>query len=483
MALLMVMGVAYAGYVKQQSSGDSELDPDIHLEGKTGVTLLPLEQTLSVFEAPMASIAFFDGSYQSAAEYLRPRMADIVKKNPWLGGWLLKAPGEKEMKLWFDPSSDDLAPNIFRVYEPGDIPLSRNNTLYSDYDAIVREHGAKVPSNKELMGRNIPIFQLSVIPDAEAPEERFALVASMSHVGGDPHTFFMIYNMLYKGTNIFELNPMRKLLASESIMNRMGKQETFYISQAVANPVWRPSHKKEEEDEEDKMQMMIFHISQAWLDEREEALSGIDKIESGGEKMMNPTGQHVVSTYALLASWFFKKVSASVGLMTCSVRNKLLDCDVNDCDAGNYQNPIPLTSIDYATPQLVSKALETGRRCGSVPPEPLPRFQWDKTFSVATDWSDYYETSVDIGSDDDMISEVQQIPLYDTKDLLSLPNKLSLIVLFTARGKNNRVVGEGGDSPRKFGALVVAPKSVHNKIKDCGIVEGDVIFESKSNIL
>lgn len=186
MALILVVGVAYTAYTSQEHKLD--VDPEIDLNGKASVELLPLEQTLSLLEAPLATISFFEGDYLAASEFLRMRVADIVYRNPWLGGWFLKVPGQKDTKLYYDPSSDDVAPNILHIYKPGEIVLSFDDHEHIDYDRIADP--AKVKYNKDLVGKNLPIWKVSIIPDAITPEKRFALVVSMSHVGGDVHTFY-----------------------------------------------------------------------------------------------------------------------------------------------------------------------------------------------------------------------------------------------------------------------------------------------------
>jgi hypothetical protein len=265
MALLLVVGVAYTAYQKNEDA-KYPLDPEIQLDGKVAVELLPLEQTLAVLEAPLTTISFFDGDYKTASNYLQTRVADILQKNPWLGGRFLKKPGDRSMKLFFDPSGEDLAPNIFQQFKPGEeITLSRNRHQdYSEYNAICKP--ATVKLNKDLVGRNEPIWRVSIIPDAESPDTRFALLMSMSHVGGDIFTFYRIYNMLYKGTAIHVMNPIRKLNFSEAVVERMGKQEANYIRNAVATPLKRmilPS-----KDEDDPLITRHYFVSTSWIEEQ-----------------------------------------------------------------------------------------------------------------------------------------------------------------------------------------------------------------------
>lgn len=449
MALILVVGSAYLAYSNTQNQKLHQLDPDIDLEGKMSVDLLPLEQTLSLLEAPIATISFFKGDYKVAAEYLRSRVPDIVYRNPWLGGWILQTKDDRSIKLYFDPSSDDVAPGILKVYEPGEIHLT-TDTSSQDYDHIV--HEATVKSNRDLVGKNEPIWKVTIIPCSDTPNTRFALVVSMSHVGGDAHTFHQVYNMLSKGTEIMRLNPLRKYMVSEAAQAHMGRQETFYIKNAVANPIW---HRANSGDNNDALKTRHVYISQTWLDEH---------LEQATTEEAESVEIVTVSPLSVVSSWFFQQVDATVGLIAQSVRNKLRPmCDVGDLDAGNYQNPIPVTSVDYATPQLVERALQTLKRCGSDPIAPLPSFSWDATYSVSIDWNRFRDCGLDLG--DDTLTEALHMPLYNVEKLNEQSHKLSFICIYA--------VGPGGKdgSKSRYGAMIVAPQSVLESIEASDFVD------------
>jgi len=452
MALILVVGVAYTAYASQEHK--FELDPDIELDGKESVELLPLEQTLSLLEAPLATISFFEGDYVAASEFLRMRVADIVYRNPWLGGWILQMQGDKAIKLYFDPSSDDVAPGIFHMYEPGEIALSYDDHDHVDYDRIA--HPAKVNDNKYLVGKNLPIWKVSIIPDAVTPNKRFALVVSMSHVGGDAHTFYQIYNMLYRGAPILPLNPRRKLYVSGHVATRMGVQEAYYVKHAVHKPLWRQLSSTSEHGA-DKLQTRQVYVSSKWLEDR------LEQLQEGPDSDVEVLR---VTPFSVVSSWFFQLVQPTVGLVGYSIRNQLANCDLDDLDAGNYQNPIPVTELDYATPQLIEQALRTGRRCGSDPPTPLPGFSRNATFSISIDWAQHFERGLDLG--DKVAKEMQHLPLYNVDKLNEQNSKLSFICLYTANPAS-----EG--SPSRMGAMIVAPQSMMETIVASEFVGGVIV--------
>jgi hypothetical protein len=415
-----------------------------------------LEQTLSLLEAPLATISFFEGDHLAASEFLRMRIADIVYRNPWLGGWLLKKPGEKAIKLFFDPTSDDVAPGIFHVYEPGEIVLSYDKHEHMDYDRIAEP--AKVNYNKDLVGKNLPIWKVSVIPDAVTPNERFAMVVSMSHVGGDAQTFYQIYNMLYRNAPIMSLNPMRKLHVSDAVAARMGVQETFYVKNAVHKPYWRQLSSSSDHGV-DPIQTRQVYVSQQWLDDQ------LEQLQEGQEDGNSDVEILRVTPISVVASWFFQLVGATVGLLGYNVRNQLEpSCDVGDLDAGNYQHPIPVTAIDYATPLLVEQALRTGKRCGSNPAQSLPGFSRDATFSIAIDWAQYFERQLDLG-EGTIKGKSLHLPLYNVDKLNGQTSKLSFVCLYTACPATD-------STPSRMGAMIVAPQSVIEKIEASEFSDG-----------
>jgi hypothetical protein len=456
MALIIVFGMAYASYQTYHAESSSETDPEINLEGKVSVQLLPLELTSNLLEAPISTITFFEGHPAKAVEYLQTRVADIAYRNPWIGGWLLRDSKSKELRLWYDPSGDNLAPGLLQVFEPGQIPLHRD-ALYENFHEMLMLHGATVPPNKSLVGKNHPILKISVIPDDLSPTERFSVVMSMSHIGGDKHTYYQLFNMLYRGAKIFALNPVRKLAVSDAVYSRMGQKESFYVRNATKEPMWQPFQGKEVSD---PMQVKMFYFSCQWVDERKKQASKAQDENEGFEVDMRQ------SNYAVLASWFFGIANSTVGLLTFNFRNFLQGFDLNDMDAGNYQNPIPLTAIDYATPGLIQRAMDTGKRCGTDPIAPLPKnYQTENSCSIAIDWAESRDAAIDMGED---VEETLHVPMYSAKALRGVPNRLSFMVLFTACAKTAHRV-------KRDALLVVAAKSVFDKLDDCGIVE-EVIY-------
>ena len=447
MPIIIAAGAAYATYVSMKSS-DMEMGEEVNLDEKTGINLLPFEHKLGLLEAPISTIAFFDGDYNLVAETLQLRVKDILKANPWLGGWLAKKKGEKEMKLWYDESGNEMAPGAFQVFEPGEIPLSRD-TSYIEYADILKDTGVKVPSNKELLGKNLAMWRVSIIPDANDPQVRFALVVSMSHVSGDAATFYGLYQMLSPEADVVSMNPVRRSDAAEELIRRIGRESLSYITNAISNPIWEYTQVSD-----NPIQYSMFYVSETWLQKLHEE-HNTDKDGTA------------VSDNSLLAYMFFKTMSKpTIGFMTYQLRNRFDDCPVSDTDAGNYNVSIPYTEIDYATPELLHESLKTGVRCGSDVPAPLPGFKWDATFSITTNWATHYKMPVNLGND---VEETLHMPLYDVRELKCIPSKLSLMCLFTTSAGGNEA------SKPRLGAFVVAPRSIMLEVEGSGIVDEPIV--------
>ena len=159
------------------------------------------------------------------------------------------------------------------------------------------------------------------------------------------------------------------------------------------------------------MQLNIFFLWCEWLDHHKP------------QQFCGREASHLISRqsdYALLASWFFGLVNATFGLLAFKSRNFLEGCDLNDTDAGNYQNPIPLMPVDYNTPRLVQQALDTGKCCSTDPIASLPLFHNENSCAIAIDWDKRKYTAVDIGGS---CEETLHVPLYGSKELRSVHNK------------------------------------------------------------
>jgi hypothetical protein len=282
---------------------------------------------------------------------------------------------------------------------------------------------------------------------------------SMSHVGGDIFTFYRIYNMLYKGTAIHVMNPMRKFNFAEAVVERMGKQESNYIRNALSTPLTRMISSSSGKD--DLLITRHYFVSASWIEEQI-AKESTESVRDALVMTLSPT--------SVISSWFFRIAQATVGFIANNKRNLLETCDIHDSDAGNYQNPIPLTEVDYAAPLLVERALRSGKRCGSTPPAPLPTFGYDCTYSFMVDWTQFFTYQLDLG--DDSMRETLHLPIYNVPNIQKQTSNLSLLCLYTAHPKS-------ASQPARMGAMIVAPQSMMQVIEESDFCNGVIVETSQ----
>lgn len=463
MPSLLLVAAAYAAYKhthnEDQQNEDQEPEASIDLDNKTSVLLLSAESEFGIYEAPISTITFFDGSYREAATALMPRIVEVLQENPWLGGWILKDKNDKDLiKIFFDPTGKDHTPDHFQMLPPGQIPLSRERTKYDEISEVLSEHGVLVENTKSIIGRNKPIFKLSIIPDADQPDQRFALVMSFSHLGGDACTYYNIFRMLDAEAPVQALSPIRDHRFPNVLEQNLGEQEINYVKNQLSleRNIFDWGKKKD-----DPIERRVFYVSKDFIREGKE----------GSDTML--------SANSIITSWFLKSVQASVGFMVCNLRNRLEGCDVTDHDAGNYTHGICYMPVDYDTPDHVQKSLAYFRRCGMDPPTELPRFKRNFKLSVSVNWSTFLHDGIHVC---DGVDLKLHLPLFTKAMIQSLPSNFSMLQLFTIEPKENE--------DRKVGANVVAPRSVWSVIDESGIVEkylpssfqkeGDSIAESGS---
>lgn len=512
MVLMTAIGVAAFTYATQRAPDKSDenddavpatdgasppakpLDPSV-IAGLRALDLLPIERSLALFEAPSATITFMAGDPAVATTHLRPRVTEIVARNPWLGGCLAKKAGK--VSLFYDEDGVLLHPQVFYSFAPGVIPLTR----FSAYDKLgdlFAGHDVVVRCNADLVGRDLPLFRVAVIPDAEAPGSRFALVVSMSHVVGDGHTFHRIFKMLAADEEVLALNPVRRPEFVEAVVDLCGPNDAFYVSKISRSPLWAdlvPSQRDER-----TMVRAAFFISEEWVEGQKEAwvkkekmeearrmftsdrgfegttghrLADVEEEEHGGddietklvtkndntdvavpprvtlspEKYGVPKSNFKVSyashqaaphltTNDVVASWFFRSVHATVGLVPYTLRGAARSPTITDNDAGNYAMAIPLPPEDYSTPTLIQRARQTGRRAHTH--LPLPPHRRDSRYAVCVDWRNIglRRGGLTLGRDDDndggRCTQVLHLPCYQGRDLEFIPKSFSSIHLFNA---------------------------------------------------
>ena len=523
MPITTALLVAAAAYQAQKVSGggggeDCNDDDDCNppnitpelLENKVPIELLPLEQSLSMLEWPIVTVSFYTcpaAHMEGVTHRIEKRVHDILAANPWLGGWIVRGKGvgsfDKTPRLWYDPLGNEMAPTIYQKLSHDDIPLDKD-TDFIDYESILSNTNATVKTNPEIENRKEePLFRVTVIPH----QSSFALLVSMSHICGDGHTYYRIYNMLLGNEPITSLKCQRELLYSTKVMELVGRQEAHYIQHITEDPAWvklfrwdsADSSANEEEDTLDNLQGRVFTVDREWIaniksshmtvGQRFDAIvEGSDIAQSTLRSPMTATylteleneirnANPTQSTNDILCSFFWSLVEPHVGLMSVNFRKRLGILDEDH--AGNYANPIPYTKEDYKSPLLIRKSLDNCRRAGVLMggtdrPTVLPRPHAELTFSVITNWTSFLsKTDKDKKQIDDTVEEeedswcssssgiklIRHLPIISPKGMMKdMPKRMSLLIIFSS----------GVDD---IGCALIAPGRVMNEIDNCGVVK------------
>lgn len=508
---LIIAAATYAAKAKsddvtdENDSSNPENITPAFVEGKTPIELLPLEQKLTIFEHPIATISFYDCASLDSNDLtvvigkLENRVKDIVKANPWLGGWLISGKGigsfDKTHRLWYDPSGEEMAPGIFQEIAFKDVPVGRS-TPFVEYETILCKSSALVKNNPLIVNRKEePLFRVRIIPE---PDERaldgvdslhingFALVVSMSHVCGDAHTYYRIQNMILGKEHITALIPQRELSFSQKVTELMGRQEAHYVSHVTTDPAWAKlfrTSSSADEDPESELKGRVFTIDKNFIGNikamsmvsgnvadlttsvMRSPMSNANRFEL--DSIQNPTQ----STNDILVSWFWNEVKPDVGMMAVNLRDRVQIISNNH--VGNYNNPISYTPEDYKSPMLIRESLKQCRRSGvseSGAPTVLPRASPDTTFSIVTNWSSFRPLAQNQISEDESkdisgwncnngVTFLRHLPLiYPRQMIKTMPKRMSFMIIFS--------------SGQDVGCVVIAPNRVMQEIDLCGLVQG-----------
>jgi hypothetical protein len=541
MALTLLIAGAYAGYIAQQRAEMAKYDESIHLEGKTKVQLL-MGERMDILEIPLTCLNWFEGDYRKVVPHLRQRMDEILKKNPFLGGWLILDKDDNvALTLFYDQTGQDLnnKDKIFQVYEPNhendqgagediseDAPLMSGEsehkpklagklaltprTSYKDMSQQLRQAGAMLPLQHELVGKDSPLLRVSIIPDAQQPTERFALVVTMAHALGDSHTLYKIVHMLDVAKGYAQkLIVERDHAAPNRARDKMGKDAFEFLTTALKNPPIDMTEKRNE-----PTVMKVFHIKESWFTKKDRrARRGSVFAEVATDYQEQDSGSSSISQNSILASWFFNLAASDIAFVGLNLRDRLDGCLVSDFHAGNYVAGIPYTPADYATPELVERSVATLKRSSCE--QELPPFRWNNSASIALNWAHRFQTKLQLlPHGEGACDHLSHIVLFDAEILQKVPGRLSLCYMFTSAladpGVSNKGEGveitlddspssmeeiaakvadqlEGGDADeagdgaeedalmngrgKRAGLLVVCRQSVWDEIEKSGIVD------------
>ena len=531
MALCLLVAGSYAAYQankKQQQAlllaAAEDSEKNISLQGKTKIQLLPLESnsSMAIMELPFTCINWFEGDYRTIQESLKRRVQEILEKNPFLAGWLIfDKEDDLKLKVVYDQNGEDICPGTFRIFdekrtiendtESGDDKHPQGISFQTGYDDCCHyllACGAMLPMQQKLIGqKDQPLFRVSIIPDADDPSSRFALVVSMAHALGDSHTFYQLIRMLDVQAQAQILIPDRAMDFPEARKKSLGEESFEYLLAATKEP---PMDWTETRNEPTVRK--TFVVNESWFhknDKRARRSSLFANVANDFHDDTNHRARDLVSENSILTSWFFRLNQADIGFMSVSLRDRLCEsCSVSPFHAGHYTGGIPYAPIDFATPVLVEESVGKLQRCGTSPdnngPTKLPPFRWNHKASISLNWATYFQHKLQL-SPTAQTKPCQQLThriLYDAEILNAVPGRLSLCCMFTADPSDSHddtsittttgeaaaavaaevALEESGEMKvtltppkrqpnKRAGVLVLCKQSVWEQIENSGIVD------------
>jgi len=516
MPFLLVIGAAYAAYAANSSDkkAKTSIDPSISVRGKSVVKLHELERQVSIMEHPIGTLSFFEGNYKAAAAHLERRCREILQANPWLAGWLVPMP---DLQVLYDPKGSDRPPGIFQVFEPGAIPL-KDSTAYELHSEMLRS--AVVPGNAELVGQNLPLWRVSVIPDAGEWDSKFAVAVTMSHAIGDAHTYYKFYNMLHCEARVEALNPVRKANLTEAINEDLGKADTAFMDSLIsASKDPKKEAVSESIEPKEVVERLSFEPSVEVVERRSFAPSVrkegdmpiqslkhtelVEKLsfEPSAEKspLLRSFKQHqaevfselnVVKMFYVDEEWVMRKKGrrgsvfeadstsgASVATAAALTANSIISSwffRINEAAMGilmvNLRRRLSHCDIQdldagnyvYTLVCNEDDSASPGgvQRVVQTMHSEVKEFDSSRKSAMVVNWANFYDQELKLADD---CRQTVHLPIYNTTILHYLPDKVSAINIFTAR-----CAGNGNE--RRAGAFVVCQESVWEKILESGIV-------------
>ena len=454
------------------------------MEGETSTIMMDVATSIS-------TVTFMEGNHKSAGVYIRQRLKEMIKMNPWLCGYLDQDTklGEKSPVFVFHDTMqsvdeakksndvNNLVDFVFTHLKPGFNELNRN-TSYPDMSKIVKPFLVKKGS-ESIRRPQEPQFKVTIIPDVESENNRWALIVSMSHVIADGHTFYKIHNMLSEDTPIIKLNFTRKpLIMSYNAVKAMGKENVGFLQQpkpgllihlaasTILGKLFGPT-----------CAVRIFKLNNDFIaSKKKESLNGNDGIQ-------------FVSTNDIITSTICSVSKCDIGTMDVNFRGRLqsinqsnMEANLEDTDAGNYEDKIIYRTPDCSTPSLIRKSITNDQNNqntkswlirASTPHTILPKSILDfwkiQMITCVSNWSTFSKP-LHLEKACNSIA-ILHLPLFESNDIPA--RTFTGCFIFSARENETEDMKKGMNT-QTIGLAVAGRPDVLDAISKCGLVNGSL---------
>lgn len=414
-------------------------DSDIETTQLTSVE----SKMLSAGFTPIATLTWFDGNPEEAASILQKRVQAVVEQNPWLAGRLIQQ-SDKAFLVYSPIVNAEKARKMFCHFrEP--IESVHRRTPIAEIAKTLTEASVLLRAGCDTKQQ---LWKVVVLPSSKAPSCRFAVIVCLSHVVGDGHTFYELYNSLMdEGSNkIPRLVPRRIPTTIEQQKKALGKAEFgifgmpgfiftilrgLFMSKVLApigfNRQWQVESHYFELDKHEIQQIK-------------------DSIKQGDSRVP------FVSTNDILTSWFFLNSDCQHGRMAINFRNRLEGHQ--DIHAGNYESVLHYrVPQDASSPAFIRMSLFHLKRAVTKS-EPIRNSELAKAnLSLISNWATFKKATEETCLTAINCEEQLHVPLFDVVSLM--PSTLAICIVFQARPDRLGLMVAG--SSERLSELLEAP--------------------------
>lgn len=344
---------------------------------------------------PVTTVTLYEGS--APIEFIRSRIADMIKKNPWLTSRIVKkntADGVAVMSYSKIFEARSVVDRHFSVYQAGEVGFS----LDKPYEELVRSLlPVQCARSKPATDKDEVLFKVAIVPieagaengDQSMPLQHtialpgFALVVSMNHTLGDGHTYYKLYSMLSADSEIEELNPVRVSDFEAAKTDITGKKETAMLKSPGLAFGILGTYLATKFGRRPPQNICINEVDPAWV---------------ANEKSRQEGPLPFVSTNDALSSWFFRNMESDTHIMLANFRSRQPSVlNLSDNHVGNYEANVPYFPGDVETPALIRQSIRDAdgsfraKRAGS-PETDIPGFRklLRNRISIISNWASFY---------------------------------------------------------------------------------------------
>jgi hypothetical protein len=360
-------------------------------KGEVTIPLLDFESSWILKNEPgITTVTFFQGNWQQVMGHIQERFIEIVHANPWLAGRLVKIKRSNKLQLVHPQvPPPEMTARLF-IANPSQFKINSKMSYPSLCDTL----RTVIVLRASDMDSVSPLCLLTLIPDAEYPQQKFAIIFSLAHVIADGATYYQIFNQIFRKGPILALRTKRNQQAANNMMWTIGAKEYKYIF---------------------SLSFVLNNLREMWFAKKKFYIFYVDqeKINVAKKNISENSGGNVnfVSNNDILSSSFARLIGAETFMIVMNLRRRIKG--INNEDAGNYVAPLCFDDVICKDPVLIRKMLDQG------PPfktrtKPFPGF-WKTIFSkmaLITNWSTFAGDFTLEGC-----KQLLHIPVYENKNV------------------------------------------------------------------